>query len=442
MITQVKECMESLADFRRKRRRCLDYTYGRQWNDIIEVDGRKISEYEYILREGNVPLKNNLIRRIVRNVLGVFRGRLPDYMKEFYDADLAAVAEGNSMEELFCRTMEEFLISGMAVHRKRLGYFGDIPGVFTEIVSPGDFFFNTDSRDPRGRDLEMVGQCHRVGFNEWCRAFVEDKIDFEKASLIFKNRRATINVTEVWRKETTGRYLMHDRATGRLLRLSEEEYRKAGAGYRLARWELTDLWRYYFLTDDGNVLYSGDSPFADGSHPYVMKCYPFLDGEIQSFVGDMIDQQRYTNRLITLYDWVIRASAKGVLLIPEGAVDPADLRGVADQWSRFNGVIVYKAKPENPEPRQINSNVANLGISELLEIQLKMMEDVSGVNGILQGNISNGNVSGTLYESQTANAMCSLEDFLATFRIFIKDCAAKDRMLLAQTQGKEISQPY
>ena len=45
----------------------------------------------------------------------------------------------------------------------------------------------------------------------------------------------------------------------------------------------------------------------------MFKAYPFIDGEIHSFVADVIDQQRYTNRLITLNDWVIRASAKGVL---------------------------------------------------------------------------------------------------------------------------------
>ena len=114
-----------------------------------------------------------------------------------------------------------------------------------------------------------------------------------------------------------------------------------------------------------------------------MKAYPFFDGEIHSFVNDMIDQQRYANRLITLYDWVMRASAKGVLLLPEGSVEPENLREVADQWSRFNGVIVYKPKAGVPDPRQVSGNAANIGITELLDIQLKMLEDVSGVNGAL-----------------------------------------------------------
>ena len=432
LIEQVRESREKLSKFRRKRNRCRDYTFGRQWNDLIEVDGRKITEYEYILREGNVPLKNNLIRRIVRNVLGVFHGQIAEIMKTFYGGQLKDIANRNRLDELFCRTMEEFLISGMAIHRKWLGFRDGKPGIRTDIVSPDTIFFNTDSRDVRGWDLNMIGQTHLVDFRQWCNAFVKTKEDYRHAEGLFDSGRRKINVTEVWRKETRPRFLVHDRKAGYIRRMDEREAFSAKWKHMPRKWILDEVWHYYFLTDDGTILTEGDSPYAHGSHPFVIKCYPFLDGEIQSFVADMIDQQRYTNRLTTMYDWVIRASAKGVLLIPEGAVAPENLQSVADQWGRFNGVIVYKADLANPEPKQISGNMSNLGISELLEIQLKMLEDVSGVNGILQGNTNGGNVSGTLYNSQTTNAMYSLQDLLKTFRSFISDCADMDLRLLSQ----------
>ena len=438
MISKAKESYEYLATFRRKRNRCRDYTYGRQWNDLIEVNGKSISEYEYIISEGNVPLKNNLIRRIVRNVLGVFRERLPDIMKEEYgtdsglSADMVAtmerIAAENSLSELYCRTLEEFLISGMAVHRKRLCRIDGSPHVVTEMVSPGSFFFNSDSRDIRGRDITLIGQIHEVGYSEWCASFVKTKSDFKEVKSLFgSNTGRKLKVVELWQKEMVPRYLVHDRKAGYVRKVSEEDIRAYRKSEYPQKWIMDEVWRYYFLTEEGRILKSGDSPYIHRSHPYILKCYPFLDGEIQSFVGDMIDQQRYTNRLITLYDWVIRSSAKGVLLVPESAVDPADYQSMADQWSRFNGVIVYKPKAGVPEPRQVSGNLNNLGISDLLEIQLKMLEDVSGVNGILQGNTSGGNVSGTLYASQTANALYSLSDILETFRGFIRDCARMDR---------------
>ena len=84
-----------------------------------------------------------------------------------------------------------------------------------------------------------------------------------------------------------------------------------------AEWFMDDYWYFYFLTPFGQILQEGEPPFEHKSHPYVFKIYPFIDGEPHSFVSDVIDQQRYVNRLITLYDSIMRASAKGVLLFPE-----------------------------------------------------------------------------------------------------------------------------
>ena len=75
-----------------------------------------------------------------------------------------------------------------------------------------------------------------------------------------------------------------------------------------------------------------------------------------------------------MYDWILRASAKGVLLFPEGSLpDGADINDVADEWGRFNGVIVYRPRAGVPLPQQVSSKSADIGITELLEIQMKMM---------------------------------------------------------------------
>ena len=86
------------------------------------------------------------------------------------------------------------------------------------------------------------------------------------------------------------------------------------------------------LTPQGDVLRSGRSPYRHGSHPFVFKAYPFIDGEIHSFVSDIIDQQKYANRLISMYDWILRASAKGVLLFPEGALPEGSDRDWTHPW--------------------------------------------------------------------------------------------------------------
>ena len=84
-------------------------------------------------------------------------------------------------------------------------------------------------------------------------------------------------------------------------------------------------------------------------------------------------------------------------------------------------MIVYKAKNGVPLPQQVSGNTMNIGIGELLDIQMKMMEDVSGVSGALQGRLESRGMSGTLYNQQTENSLTSLRDILETFDSFITD---------------------
>ena len=159
----------------------------------------------------------------------------------------------------------------------------------------------------------------------------------------------------------------------------------------------------------------------------MFKAYPFIDGEIHSFVADLIDQQRYTNRLITLYDFIMRASAKGVLLFPEGCEpDGMSMEEIAEEWSKFDGIVFYKPKAGVPVPQQIANNSTQIGISELLNIQLKFFEDISGVNGALQGKPGFSGQSASMYYQQTQNATTSLIDLLESFSSFICDGAMKD----------------
>ena len=65
LLERAMDCWEGLSDYRRERERNKRFTYGDQWGDMIEVDGMKVREEDYIRMQGNVPLKNNLLRRIV-----------------------------------------------------------------------------------------------------------------------------------------------------------------------------------------------------------------------------------------------------------------------------------------------------------------------------------------------------------------------------------------
>lgn len=442
-----------LTQFRTDRERNKRYNYGNQWSDIIDVDGRRITEEQYIKEQGSIPLKNNLIRRLVRNVVGVYNSRCrPPRVVCTHNTSQATARtldrllkhnmHINRMSSMYTRSMEEFLISGMVVHRKSYGTRGSRTGCWTDYVQPSNFFFDSSMRDFRGWDCTCVGEIHDISFEEVSRQFAVSEDRYSQLKRHFgvsgQSAEGLCRVTEIWMKESEAQYLCHDTASGTVMRvkagtygdrIKEENARRSAAGIAPihTHWHLADAWHYYFVAPDGWIMAHGRSPYAHGSHPYVFKVYPMIDGEIHSFVGDVIDQQRYTNRLITLYDWIMRASSKGVLLVPEDCVPrgctPSDF---ADAWSKYNGVIFYKPSAQGQIPQQVANNSTNIGIRELLDVQLKFFEDISGVNEALQGRTSNVAMSAELFGRQTQNATTTLLDILDSFNEFVRDAAHKD----------------
>lgn len=499
ILLEAQSYYQAMYKFRRDRERNKRYVYGDQWSDIVCINGKKMREEEYIMQQGNIPLKNNLMRRLVRNVIGVYRkqsteptcvarDRKEQKLGETMSTVLQYNMQLNRMNEMYGRTMEEFLISGMIVHRKFYGWLDNKLDCWTENVQPNNFFIDTNMRDFRMWDCTFLGEIHDMDYKVLCSLYARSPEDYDRLSEIYATARnsealtqvwedfgysrgynemdflvpadeSRCRVIEVWRKESKPRYRCHDWNNGEVFKIDCEDYhemvevenaKRIADGTSLgmapddialieAEWFIDSYWYYYFLSPQGDILSEGESPYKHKSHPYVFKAYPFIDGEIHSFSADVIDQQRYTNRLITLYDWIMRASAKGVLLIPEDCIpDGTSPEEFADTWSRFNGVLMYKPSTKHASiPQQIASNSTNIGINELLNLQLKFFEDISGVNGALQGKPGYSGMSAALYNQQTENATTSLIDLLDTFNEFIREAAYKDVKNIQQYYTKE-----
>lgn len=486
VLAMAQTYWSNMDDFRRERERNKRYTYGDQWDDTITVDGCRMTEGEYIQKQGNVPLKNNLIRRLVRNVIGVYRSQSKEPVCNARDRDEQKLGETmstvmqynmqlNRMNELYARTMEEYMVGAFVVHRKWYGWRNDKLDCWTDYVNPNRFFVDTNMRDFRGWDVTCCGEIHDISFGDLLGQFAQTPSDYERLANIYRaannmrgfvSARASFGVSthrkdidfllntdeslcrviEVWRKETKPRYRCHDYNNGDVFKIDVNDKKalvddvnqqrlEQGLSLGMAKediplvkaeWFVDSYWYYYYLTPFGDILAEGETPYTHKSHPYVFKAYPFIDGEIHSFVSDVIDQQRYANRLVTMYDWIMRASAKGVLLVPDECLGDQSPEDFADAWTRFNGVVLYHAKPGVPAPTQVANNSTNIGISELLNLQLKFFEDISGVHGALQGRQGTTGTSGTLYAQQAQNATTSLLDLLDSFSQFVVDAAYKD----------------
>ena len=486
ILMEAQYYWNQMEDFRKDRERNKRYTYGFQWDDMICVDGKSMTEEEYIKSQGNVPLKNNLIRRLVRSVLGVYRSQSKEPTCTARDRDEQKLGETmstilqcnmqlNRMPDVYARSMEEFLISGFIVHRKSYGWRNGKEDCWTDYVQPNNFFIDNNMRDFRGWDVSVLGEVHDISFGQLCEQFASSPQEYrelrdiykwaarkdyiatyaerfgysrlENYDFLFTSEPGRCRVIEIWRKEQKPRYRCHDYQNGDIFKIDEEDYAQVVLAeneerMRMAKevgmpeeevplikatWFVDDYWYFYYLSPFGDILREGETPYEHGSHPYVFKAYPFIDGEIHSFVADVIDQQRYTNRLITLYDWIMRASAKGVLMMPEDSLpDGVSIDDIAESWKEFNGVIVYRPSKSGKVPEQVANNSTNIGIAELLNMQLKFFEDISGVTGALQGKPGYSGESASHYNQQTENATKSLLDLLECFSCFVVDGAYKD----------------
>ncbi|MEG2164101.1 MAG: hypothetical protein RRY55_06450, partial [Bacteroidales bacterium] len=495
-LDMAHKAWDEIKSYREGRVRSRDYTFGKQWNDTITLpDGRTMTEEQYLKEQGKVPLKNNLIRQLIKNVVGQFRStqtqpvcvardRKEQPLGEVLSCAIDYVSQHNRVWEIDGRSFEEFLISGSCFHKIFYGTRYGKTDVWIDEVSPARVFFNI-MEDSRHWDCTLVGEIHDLPISILLSRFAKGSLDratdlrgiyTEARETNFSQRYKTLSneridnldflvpaddnccrVIEVWRYESREKLRCHDTLSGSYYKAeisTSEEIEKenlqrvktaAKQGVTASEvplikteWFVDMVWHYRFMSPLGHILDEGETPYWHGSHPYSFKLYPLIDGEIHSFVEDIIDQQRYINRLITLVDFIMGSSAKGVLLFPEDQIpDGMTIEDVADEWTRYNGVILFKPKPGAPLPQQIAVNATNVGAYELLNLQIKLFEDISGVHGAMQGKGTAPGTAYALYAQQIQNSALNLVDIFESFKCFRLDRDTKLMKTIQQFYDKD-----
>lgn len=439
------------AELRRRRGRYKRYAYGRQWEDPVkDIDGRSTTEGALAEVGGRRPLTNNMIRQLIKSVVGNFRATIDSADPASKNAPEASTAGRNSLTELDCRMLEEFLISGCAVQRvvseKRMGG----SGVWVDNISPDNFFVNSHS-DPRGGDIELIGMLHNMSLREVMMRFgitaaKREKIQKaytephprDQSTLMtgedteedfFRAPAGRCRVIEVWTLESRTLLRCHDRQKAEYFMVDESSRASLDAinSHRSDKGEesvesipfTTLRWHCSYYAPNGLLLDEYDSPYGHGSHPFALKMYPLIDGEVHSLVEDVIDQQRHINRLITLIDHIMSVSAKGVLLFPEDQkIDEMTWKQVGQLWARSDSILPYSPGLSNREPHQVFSANDSPGAYRMLETQLNLFQEISGVSETIRGKMPGHQTSAETLNTQLRTSTIAMLDLLDSFNDF------------------------
>ena len=435
------------AGLRQARLRNKRFTYGDQWGDLVkDYQGRVMTEREHLANQGCESITNNLIRQLVKTILGRFRH---EYIKR--DATpsptpLAAIRQDNELDELDSRALEEFLISGCCIQRV---YTCHEPGgserVRVDNVNVNQLFVGP-MNDIRSWDCELIGQLHDLNIAQllrrvaegnqrkaaWVRRLYTDGSEERTADFttrlgadsqlgtdFWHARDGKCRAIEVWTLESREVVVCHNRREGTLsVEPASAFHRLKGRPDVTLRWDIATVWHCRWFSPMGDLLAEYDSPWGHGSHPFVIKLYPLTDGEVHAVIEDIIDSQKHVNRMISLLDQVLRTSAKGVLLFPETALpDGWTWEDARRCWSSANGLLPYNPRYGEAKPEQIHANNSGLGAYQMIELQMKLFEEISGVSGALQGK-NQVITSANAYQLQSENANIALSDVYDTFESF------------------------
>lgn len=475
-LDEYRSYWDSLYPTRQRYHRACRYDRGDQWSDyVVNDDGDTVTEETYIKQQGRIPLKQNIIRPLAKSLLGLYRtekGKSIVISRKQDSADLEKVLSNalqhalhiNETREIDPRTFELYLLSGLPVQKVGYDMISELGryDIVIEYISPEYIFFNTDIKDVRLKDLRVIGQIHDVTLDELFVHFAKTEADKKELKRIYTgidreyftsmygldsrrnesldfylpSEQGKCRVIEVWEKRSVDVIEYWDQAAGEegiwegsvkeLEEINNQRIRKyTGAGIPEDQWALivyeTSVvfkWFFKYLSPNGHILREGETPYDHGSHPYIMYPYPLINGEVWGAIEDVIDQQRYINRLVTMWDYIMGTASKNAVVFDVNSLDGQSVEQLGEDYRQVGGVIALDLSKAKPPIELGGKNTLNFGVTELISMQLKWMQDISGVQPAMQGQSPSAGTPSSRYAQESMNATNNSRDLLESFNSF------------------------
>lgn len=495
LLTRAENAWQALYDLRKRRERNINYCFIDQWSDwVYDEKGKLVRESSRIAkRTGGVALQNNHLIKIVHSLSGLYSkqstepvcfARSPncDEKADVMTNALQANWQNNMMPDLLVSEMEEMLYGGMSVVMEEWTTINGVEDAYTFVIEPSHFYFESAGIDPLHRDVELIGHFEDYSLGALAARFARSKYDYKQLEYIYApyiarqqsilpngqqtdklkdpywdvSDRDMCRVYHVWTKEHKLRYRCKDimdfeqplyRIEPEQLPLvtAENEARLAQAeAVGMAREDVPLIeytpvfdtyWHYQALAPGGLILEEYDSPYEHGSHPYTFKIYEYVNGDVIPYMSPVIDQQRYINRLVTLFDIVIQASAKGITMIPKSCVPNNMTEAEFARSIRETGNFIFYDDKEGRsmnKPEVVVSNTNMTGITDMLQLQLGFIPDITSVSEALQGKTAKSGTSASRYALESQNSTTSVSALLLKFGTFEQQVAEKKMQVIHQ----------
>ena len=506
ILTYAGQCHGSFFSFCQQADRSADYYKGNQWGDMVEVKDQfghteTITEEEYIKRQGRPALKQNLIRPIIRNVIGQFRDS--PFISVVYSSDAGGQAAADQMSvklddvlryndsaERDAREYESFLNTGAAIYITGYAYDSALrqPMPYFQAIDYHCYFQNPDASDVAGKDVHFCGDYVDIPLEEVKERYAHNRAQEKDLENIYHHPNLTLpvmwnafveanptaksflggsdngncRVIRVCRLEGVWDLTVHDYADTSYETYSLREFpnkeeeveaeierRKKmaedmGIDYEdssnmlkiVYEKQYVRRWMYYHLSPYGHILWQAENPYKHDSHCYVAKFYPLFQGQVYGMTYDLIDQQRMVNRMIIDLDFCMSAAQKGVLIVDEDSIgDDFDYEDVVEEWTKYRGVIKLKLKDGAQPPIQLSGHQVNIGQFEMINLMMKMMMDISGVQGAMQGKTPTAGTPAALYSQETNNAQINILDYAESYAWFLEQRDYKIIQIIQQFVG-------
>lgn len=501
---------ENLRTFRERRARAVRFTYDDQWGDLIEVNGKVMTQRQYLMNQGNAVLQTNQIKNKVDTIVGVVvkeqnepianaRDKKEQKYGRLVTEALQANCNKNHIEASYILFLKDLNLGGLAVARES---WDDTSGPsrtldsWTRYCNPNHVFFDSEMSDPLFRDLTIIGQFYDMAPQDVYGMFAHNETDYAiikdiypEQSEVFRREASEdpternsdenlvftraydptrCRVYEVWTKETKPRIRLNDLNDGteEIIDADDKARRKAVRQINLSRrqsglaagWAEEDIpyiigdgfgrdeleksgffidsfWYCRFVAPDGTILWEGESPYPDRCHPYTICATPFVDGKMVGYMWDAIDHNIAINRALVLHDWLLRAQAKGVTVVPK-AIVPKDVRyeDFAHSWTAIDEMVFIDMKEgqEGLMPQVFHGAAQTFNVSELINTYSRLMENSTAVTGAIQGKTPYSGTSGALYAQMSANASTPIAALLSQFHIFLEQLHIRKLMNVAK----------